>query len=110
MRMRRHTARIALLLVVALAGCGGGEPETAVVRIEAAEDVCWSGAIGNATEDGCGNATFEDVDGIGGIYSANAQKQDDSPEPLTIILEVGGEVADEATTDAAFGVVQVVND
>lgn len=102
-------ALVALMILLGLlTACEEQVPKTATVRIETDADTCWSGAIGDATQDGCGPASFE-IDGTSGIFSANAQKQDDSKSPLTVILVVDGEEVDRTTTSAAYGVAQVVS-
>jgi hypothetical protein len=78
----------------------------ATVRVEAPGDLCWSGAFGNRTVDGCGSSTVP-VSGLGDIYSANAQKQDDSPSTLTLVLTIDGEEVDRTSTSAAYGVASV---
>ncbi len=109
--------RLTVTLTLLLAGCGevsdavdGASDDTAAVRIEAADDVCWSGSIGDATREGCGDKRFGKVEGVGGIFSANVQKSDDNRKPVTIVLEVDGREVDRTTTKAPFGVAQVVND
>lgn len=84
--------------------------DSAIARVEAPTGVCWSGAIGNATRDGCGPAEFDiTAEGTGGIYSVNAQKQGEGSEPLTLVLVINGEEVDRAETTAAYGVVSVDN-
>lgn len=87
-----------------LSSAGGGE---AIVRVEAPPASCWSGSIGDATQDGCGTREIP-VDGVGGIYSANAQKQSEGDWSLSIILLVDGEEVDRSTTTAEYGIAQVV--
>jgi len=79
---------------------------TATVSVIAGSELCWSGAIGDSTKDGCGTATFQ-IDGIAGIYSANAQKQSDDQGELTLVLTINGAEVDRATTFAAYGIAQV---
>ena len=138
--MNRKLALVAATAAFSVAaGACGGVPtkdnptglksgaKTATVRVEAQSDLCWSGAIGNATREGCGDASFE-VEGLSGIFTANAQKQpylgqpgipsdpaqlgslrEATSEPLTLVLEIGGKEVDRQTTTAKYGVVMVSN-
>ncbi len=84
-------------------------------------------AIGNATQEGCGNGSFE-IEGTSGIFVANAQKSaylgqagfptdpdqlasltESTTEPLTLVLVIGGKEIDLQTTTAQYGIVQVSN-
>jgi hypothetical protein len=99
----------AALLALALTGCTGtvtGGSKEATVRVEAPDGVCWSGSIGNATQDGCGTQEFPVTDELG-IFSSNVQKKDDSAEPVTISIVQDGEVKESNSTSAPFGVAQV---
>lgn len=82
---------------------------SAVVRIEAPADLCWSGSIGDATREGCGDARFDVETSFGSLVSANAQKKSDKPGTLTIIAEVDGKEVGRNSTSAAFGIAQVVS-
>jgi hypothetical protein len=90
---------------------GGSSPSpasetTATVEVRTAPaDLCWSGAFGNRTVDGCGD-TKVDLQSDMGIFSANAQKQDEFGS-LTLILFVNGKQVDSVTTTAAYGVASV---
>ena len=90
-----------------LAGCTAlGGAKVATIQVEAPASLCWSGAIGDATRDGCGDATFE-IDSSISIFVANAQKQSDDSRPLTLKLIIEGKVVDTATTTAAYGIATV---
>ncbi len=90
-----------------LAGCVGLNPTTdAIIQIDAPSSLCWSGAIGDATREGCGSAAIN-VDSSIGIFAATAQKQSDDKQALTISLIIKGKVVDSATTTASYGVVIV---
>lgn len=69
----------------------------------------WSGSIAadgsSRSVDGSGEETFE-IDGDPTTISANAQKQDDSSEELTIQILQDGEVVAEQSTTAEYGVAQ----
>lgn len=69
----------------------------------------WSGSIAadgsSRSVDGSGEETFE-IDGDPTSISANAQKQDDSREELTIQILQDGEVVAEQSTTAEYGVAQ----
>lgn len=82
-------------------GIGGGD---GVARVETSG--CWSGAFGDRTVDGCGPQDVP-LESSVGVFVANAQKQGEGSEPLTLILLVDGREVDRATTLAAFGIVQV---
>lgn len=123
---------------VSLGACGGvatkdnptginSAAKTATLQVEAPAKLCWSGSIGNATREGCGNASFE-IEGTSGIFVANAQKSpylgqagfpsdpaqlakltQATTEPLTLVLIIGGKEINRQTTTAQYGVVQVSN-
>jgi len=97
---------VALALQVGGGSSGTGTSTTATVSVVTDSSTCWSGAIGDSTKDGCGPATFQ-IDGIAGIFSANAQKQSEGPSELTLVLEIDGREVDRATTTAAYGIAQV---
>lgn len=69
----------------------------------------WSGSIAadgsSRSVDGSGEETFE-IEGEPMSVSANAQKQDDSSDELTIQILQGGEVVAEQSTTAEYGVAQ----
>ena len=70
----------------------------------------WQGSIASGgssrSVQGSGSDTIE-IDGSPEIISANAQKQDDSSDDLTIQILQDGEVVKESTTSAEYGVAQV---
>jgi len=74
----------------------------------------WSGAAGaegsTSSIQGEGEETIDIDDDDAMIISANAQKQDDSDDELTIQILEGGEVVAEESTTAEFGVAQVTYD
>lgn len=84
----------------------GGKTD-GIVHVTAPEGSCWTGAIGGATQEGCGDQTFPVHDSLG-LFSSNAQKKDDGPWTLTISVEVDGNVIATNSTTAAYGVTQVV--
>lgn len=69
----------------------------------------WAGSIAadgsSRSVDGSGEETFE-IEGEPMSVSANAQKQDDSSDELTIQILQGGEVVAEQSTTAEYGVAQ----
>jgi hypothetical protein len=80
---------------------------TAVVEVRTAPvDLCWSGAFGGRTVDGCGDTTVPVDTPVPGFYSANAQNQGDSGT-LTLILKINGKQIDSSTTTAAYGIASV---
>lgn len=100
-------------------GCGypfGLSP----IYVEVEYDGNWQGAVGSG-----GNTrsvsrssisygapqgystSYITIDGDANIVSANAQKQDDSNEELTIRIVHNGEVVEEQSTSSAYGVAQV---
>lgn len=93
----RHLGRSALT---------GGKTD-GVVHVTAPEGSCWTGAIGGATQEGCGDQTFPVHDSLG-LFSSNAQKKDDGPWTLTISVEIDGNMVATNSTTAAYGVAQVV--
>ncbi|WP_162993957.1 hypothetical protein [Halalkalicoccus subterraneus] len=70
----------------------------------------WSGAVGSEgssrSVDGSGTEEIE-IDGDPMVISANAQKQDDSSDELTIQILQDGEVVAEQSTTAEYGVASV---
>ena len=108
--MRRLT--LALVLVLAVGGAGCTTPEKAedeirskeaTVLVEAAPDVCWSGAIGGSTREGCGNARFN----VTGVTGLSAVVQNKGAGSLTIAIVQDGKETDRKTTTAEYGVVTV---
>jgi hypothetical protein len=110
-------AGIILAIVLLIAGCGvllsssaddldTFDEQTGIVRVDAPAGKCWSGAIGDSTKDGCGDASFT-ITGEA-IISANAQKQTGGTWELTLTLEIDGEQIDRSETTAEYGVAQVV--
>jgi len=89
----------------------GSDDSSYQVRISYDGD--WSGSIGgdgsSRSVDGSGTETF-DIDGDPFIVSANAQKQDDSSDVLTVEILQGGEVIARQTTSASYGVAQVTSE
>lgn len=81
----------------------------AVIRIEAPPALCWTGSIGGATREGCGNAEFDVQTSFGKVVAANAQKKDDKPGTLTIVAVVDGMEVGRNSTSAAYGVAQVAS-
>lgn len=73
----------------------------------------WSGSVGGDSSvrsvDGSGARTF-DIEGDPFIVSANAQKQDDSSDTLTVQILEDGEVVAERSTSAEYGVAQVTSE
>jgi hypothetical protein len=84
----------------------GGRTE-GIVRVTAPEGSCWSGSIGAATQDGCGERTFPVHDSLG-LFSSNAQKRDAGDWTLTVTVEIDGSPVATNSTSAAYGVAQVV--
>ena len=85
------------------------EKKAAVVRVEAPPALCWSGAIGDATREGCGPASFDVQTAFGNVVSANVQKKDDSARELSIIVEIDGQEKARNSTTAAYGVASVAS-
>lgn len=100
---------VVIYLVYAYASQGtDGQPKGAAeVKVLAPADLCWSGAFGDRTVEGCGSASVA-LEDTSGVYSANAQKQDDSAGELTLILMVGNQEVDHTSTSAAYGLASVV--
>ena len=101
---------IALLLVLAVGACTTPEEaeeeirsKEATVLVEAAPDVCWSGAIGGSTREGCGNGRF-DVTGVTGL---SAVVQNKGAGTLTVAIVQDGKETDRKSTTAEYGVVSV---
>lgn len=125
MRRRNYLKILGLGVAIGLAGCteengnnngddsnGNGNGNGSIgVRVE--YDGEWSGSIsengGSRSVDGTGPETI-DVDDESDIISANAQKQDPGSEEITIQIIVDGEVVEEESSTAEFGLVQVTYD
>lgn len=89
------------------------EPTDSTYAVRISYDGDWSGSIAgdgsSRSVDGSGTETF-DVDGDPFIVSANAQKEDNSNDELTVeILEDGEVIAQESTT-ASYGIAQVTSE
>lgn len=78
----------------------------AKVRVEAASNLCWSGSVGGATQEGCGNASYDTRTDFGDFLSVFFQKKS-GPGELTVVIEVEGEERGRNSTSAEFGVVTV---
>lgn len=108
--MRRATLLLSLPFL--LAGCSGlgtvsGAGTEAIVRVSAADSICWTANIDNASQEGCGTKEFPVTDPTG-LFSSNVQKKDDGPGTVTIsVVQDGKELASNSTS-AAYGVAQVV--
>ena len=106
---------VAPVLAVALGGGAGACAETekleplqvkpGVVRVEAPAGKCWLAAIGSDKKEGCGSRTFNVENQA--IIVVSAQKETRGRWTLTLVLEVDGEVVDEESTKARFGVAHV---
>lgn len=80
------------------------------IEVKVIYDGSWQGAVGTAegtrSVDGTGTSTFA-VDESANVVSANAQKQDDSNQRLTIQIIVDEVVIAERSTTSEYGVAQV---
>ncbi|WP_143823805.1 DUF6517 family protein [Halosegnis longus] len=90
-------------------GSGGSGSESSFsVRVQYSGS--WQGSIGTGgstrTVEGSGSRTIQ-IDGSPNIISANAQKQDDNSDTLTIQILNDGEVVKDASTSAAYGIAQI---
>jgi len=86
------------------------QSSTSIYAVEVEYDDEWQGNISTVNStwsvEGEGPRTIG-VEGTPDVLSANAQKMDDSGEPLTIRLLENGDTLTEATTTSGFGVAQV---
>ena len=96
---------LALLPVVVGSSCDTLDTQPGTIGVDAPEGMCWSGAIGDSTKDGCGSQSFDIEDEA--IIVAVVQKQSEGSWLMTVTLEIDGEVVETATTSAEFGVAQV---
>lgn len=104
--MPRLIVGLVVLLLSACSGLGlasGGSGEVEVQTDPA--ELCWSGAFGDRTVEGCGSRTVE-LESMSGVFVANAQKQSEGGM-LTLILSVDGREVDRTSTTAAYGVASV---
>lgn len=88
---------------------GDGESEASFsVRVQYSGE--WQGSIAedgsSRSVQGTGTKTIE-IEGSPDTISANAQKQDDSSDELVIQILKDGEVVEETSTTAEYGVAQV---
>lgn len=81
------------------------EPVEGEVRVRTMLSTCRSGAIDNATREGCRDAIFTVSNDIAIV--AVVQKQSGDQSGLTVEVWIDGALADTATTTAAYGVVTV---
>jgi hypothetical protein len=103
-----------LFLVVCSALISSGvkkitDTKEATVRIEAPAGLCWSGSIGDATQEGCGDASFPVRTAAGNLVSANVQKKSAAAGTLTIVIEIGGVEKARNSTSAAYGLAQATS-
>jgi hypothetical protein len=106
---------VAALGLVGVLGLGTGCAETeatqvlgeqpGLVKVQAPEGKCWSGAFADRTEEGCGSKSIK-IEGEA-IIVANAQKQDPGKWKLELVLEMDGKVVDKSETTAEFGIATV---
>lgn len=89
-------------------GSDGSSGSTFEVKVEYNGE--WQGSVSaggsSRSIEGTGSKTI-DIDGSPDIISANAQKEDDSSDELTIKILKDGKVVKEASTTAEYGVAQV---
>ena len=81
----------------------------AIVRVEAADDVCWAGAIGDATREGCGTKSFPVRTVAGNLVAANAQKKSADSQPLAVVILIDGREVARNSTSAAYGLAQATS-
>jgi hypothetical protein len=82
------------------------ETQTWTVRVVAPAGASWSGAIGDSSVDGVGsrNVTIQE----GWVTAATVQKSDGGAWALKLqLVNQGGDVVDESSTSAAYGVATV---
>jgi hypothetical protein len=94
-----------LLPVVMASSCDTLESKPGTITVDAPDGMCWSGAIGDSSKDGCGTESFEIKDEA--IIVGVVQKTTEGHWTMTVTLEMDGKVEDTATTNAEFGVAQV---
>jgi hypothetical protein len=94
------------LVLGLLAGTVAPTATTARVTVFAETSLCWSGSIGDATQEGCGRRDYDITSDLG-IFAAVVQKQSDDTKTLTVRITPTGGESKEATTTAAYGVVTV---
>jgi hypothetical protein len=78
--------------------------KVATLYISTAERTCWSGAVGNATHDGCGSATISFV-GQFGSYVAVIQKTSGDRKNLDLRIYVEDQLLAQGNTSSPYGVV-----
>jgi hypothetical protein len=80
------------VLVMGQSGCETLDTQIGTVTVDVPAGLCWAGAIGDSTKDGCGSQSFEITDQA--IISANAQKLDEGHWPVTLTLTMDGNTLD----------------
>ena len=113
-------AGVILALVLLIAGCTAllaasaeevtkelDKMGTGTVQVYAPSSKTWSGAIGSATRDGSGNATFRVEDEL--VVTAVVQKQSPGGWSLRVKIMQDGETVDDQLTNAEYGVVTVTS-
>lgn len=108
--------RAGLLAVtsVALTGCATVVPAswvpvdtTAIVGIDADSDTtCWTANVGMATQQGCGDLSWDVEDPVG-VFSSSVQKTG-ADGAVTVYVYDDGQVLAENSTSAEYGVALVV--
>src|SRR5262245_48357800 len=78
---------------------------TATVTVTAPDGYCWSGAIGDSAKAGCGTRTFDVKDVMVG---GDVQKETPGRWILTMTVRHGDQVVNTSSTDAEFGITEVV--
>lgn len=109
------TILVVVVLIALVAACSAaflasdeGEvlnDQPGVVKVIAPDGRCWTGAIVDRSEEGCGPKDFPIQDEA--IIVANAQKETPGRWTLELVLEVDGEEVDRNQTTARFGVATV---
>jgi hypothetical protein len=77
--------------------------KNAVFRVQTDSSSCWSGFFGDASRQGCGSGEYAVTSTIS-IFAGSVQKQSADGMPLTLQLIIDGELVNESTTTADYGI------
>ena len=100
------TAFFVISAIVGFLQAAETKVSTARVTVFADVSTCWSGQVGDSTQEGCGRRDLEITSDLG-VFVAVVQKKSDDSKALTVRITPSGGIPKEATTTASFGVVTV---
>lgn len=90
-------------MFVSLMGAPFSGSKNAVFLVKTDSSSCWSGFFGDASRQGCGSGEYAVASTIS-IFAGSVQKQSADGMPLTLQLIIDGELVNESTTTADYGI------